>query len=205
MVRNLLKPKVIIYRFIDVLISKGRIKDDYIKMVTDNLLPFLHRFWEEPELLQLIDQVRQESYEDRDEDPCTPLVFKELQNPKAIIDSIAFYINYKCKKDGRPKIGSGRKPHNQLIRLVVLCSFVTGRGVITINSNKAEAIKERHKLSIQQFVLSSVPATKYDNEMNYMLAYTTSGDLTPFIECFLTSLNCSLESKFVCKLIIFFH
>lgn len=203
MVRTLLKPKVIIYRFIDVLISKGRIKDDYIKIVSDNLLPFLRRFWEEPELLQLIDQVRQQSYEDRDDDASTPLVFKEIQNPKAIMDSLAFYISYKCKKDGRPQTGTARKPHNRLIRLVVLCAFVTGRGVITIHENKAETIKQRHKDNIQQFILSSVTATKYDNEMNHMLAYTSSGDLTPFIECFLTTFNCSLESKYGRKSMFF--
>ena len=84
MVRLLYKPKVIIYRFVDVLITKGRIKNDYIQYTSENIFEFLNEFWGESELMRLVDAIRDQSYDDRELMPLVPIVFKECQNPKAI-------------------------------------------------------------------------------------------------------------------------
>lgn len=211
------KPKMIIYRFLGVLIQVGRIKADYIQMVYDNLDHFLWQFWGDVDLMRLIDFVRDESYEDKDAcNTSVPIVFKEIQCPKAIIvssfrdfgfgrfsrtvlfvlqGSISMYILWKCKSSGSPRIGNCRKASNQLIRLVVNYSLLIKRGVITIHDRYSHALSRRSRDKIRQVVLSNITVANL-NEGKQLLAYTSQGDLTPYIDCFLSTSLYQPRGKF---------
>lgn len=81
------RPRVILYRFVDVLITEGRIKHNYMTMASENLYDFLNEFWHNRDLKELINDMREQSLEERDRNGGGPVIFKESQPPAAIIVS----------------------------------------------------------------------------------------------------------------------
>ena len=78
-------PKVIIYRFIDVLVTSGRLKFDYVNITSDNLASFLAEFWEQNELIELVNELRELSRRDNERTTgVSPCVFKTTQAPSMI-------------------------------------------------------------------------------------------------------------------------
>ena len=84
------RPRVIVYRFVDVIITEGRLKFDYMRMASANLHPFLREFYQEREMQDLIVDLRDQSYETRDQNPNigAPIVFKGTQTRAAVIVSM---------------------------------------------------------------------------------------------------------------------
>ena len=80
------QPRVILYRFLDVFITCGRIKQNYMEMASQNLHPFLNEFFLHKDMLDLLDCLREQSYDERERCGC-PIVFKATQPPAGIIVS----------------------------------------------------------------------------------------------------------------------
>lgn len=217
MIRLIEKPKVIIYRFLDVIITKGRIKNDYIQVVCENIFDFLQEFWGDPELMRLVDEIRDQSYDDHDTFPVTPIVFKESQNPRAIQvnssvqisklsghsiqDSVCLYVNWKCKHSGQPEVGSYKQPHNQMLRLVMLYSLAMDKGLITVHERFAKAVKERHEAGIRQIVLSRITSTLIDHNRQIM-SFTTMGELTKYFDGYFSTTMYSPTGKSMGELLL---
>ena len=94
------RPRAIIYRFLDVIVTEGRLKHDFMSIASENLQPFLEEFFNHKDMLELIDDLREQSYEERDRYPnlAPPIVFKPTQTPAAIIVSCLPNIISVCYK-----------------------------------------------------------------------------------------------------------
>lgn len=79
------KPKVIVYRFVDVIITAGRLKFDYVNITSEYLAKFIDEFYAEPELIQLLTDLRDMSVDDYERTfrRC-PLIFKSSQTKSAV-------------------------------------------------------------------------------------------------------------------------
>lgn len=84
-------PRVIIYRFVDVLATEGRMKHDFMTIASGNLQSFLEEFFFQKEVLSLVEDLRMQSYEERERNPNrpSPVVFKATQTKAALIVSEA--------------------------------------------------------------------------------------------------------------------
>lgn len=84
------------------------------------------------------------------------------------------------KNSKKADLGKHTEPDHRLIKWVVTYSLATGSGTITVHERFVEALKKRHALGIRQFVYSRLASAAVDMERK-LLAFTSAGDLTPFI------------------------
>ncbi|KAH9397021.1 hypothetical protein TYRP_003325 [Tyrophagus putrescentiae] len=176
------RPKAILYRFIDVFITEGRLKFDYMNIASVNLPLFLDEFFNQKELLDLLEDLRQQSYDERENDPTSPVIFKSTQTPAAIIGSVCFYINWRMKRKCK-KVDLGRPngPDYKLIKWVVAHAMAAGRAAITVHERFVEALKKRHGEGIKQYVYSRLASPAIDTE-HKLFAFTSAGDLSGYID-----------------------
>ncbi|KAJ6219865.1 hypothetical protein RDWZM_005677 [Blomia tropicalis] len=173
------RPEVILYRFVDVFVTGGRLKFNYVTMTSENLPNFLKEFWGEPELMQLVDDVRELSY---DEHETNWRVFKACQNAEAIQGSLCLYMNWRMKRSQQAFLGNRTdSPDHRLIKWVTIYALAIGNGSITVHEPYANAVKERSRDGVRQFVLSRMLQSTIDYDRR-LLSFTTQGDLSKYID-----------------------
>lgn len=120
------RPSAILLRFYEVLSSIKETTKSYIQYAQENLQQFLMKHWGEPQLMEIINRLRDQSYFDRGESPEAPIVFKEKQTPKAIQGSIIFYVNWRLQHDGGNDVGWDGSPHNSLLKFMWFEGYAQG-------------------------------------------------------------------------------
>lgn len=210
------RPKAIIYRFLDVFITEGRLKHDYMNIASVHLPTFLEQFFAQKELLDLVEDLRLQSYDEKDKNSSSPVIFKSSQTPTAIIvsmtrilkifswkhflpqGSVCFYMNWHMKRTSqKADLGKANEPDNKLIKWVIAYALATGQGKITVHDRFVDALKSRHGEGINQYLYSLHASSNLDTDRKLM-AFTSAGDLSAYIDGYFSTDLLSPSGKRSC-------
>lgn len=179
------KPSVIIYRFLYVIKSKNQLVQEFIAFVKQNLYEFLQTYWNQSELQDLIEILREESINDcserSDQNDC-PVIFTNTQPDEAIQDSIVIYFLHKCCRT-HYDIGHQTIAFKRLIHLVVINGLINRKFTIRIDPKHIDSFERFRSSNIKQIVLSRCLRPIIEQEC--LLNYTNQGDLTQYFDQFL--------------------
>lgn len=169
------KPKLVMYRFLDVIKSKHNLLVEMLRFSRSHLHSFIRRYWEDADLVQLVDQLRETSLEEKGVNEQTPEVFSPPEATEAIQDSILMYVNWKCTSN-RITLGERKSALQKLLHWVVLEGIIEGKFKVSVDSAKVSTFQHIKGHGIPQLIVSSVLHKLYADIR--LLSKTDQGDLS---------------------------
>lgn len=192
------KPSVIIYRFLNVIKLKNQLVYEFISFLEANLYQFLRNYWNEPDMIDLIQALRNESMvnsmENSDNEP--PTVFAETQPMSAILDSVIIYVLWKCyKANSVLDVGHQTVALKRLIHWLIVDGIITGKFKVKIDKKFVNTFKYCYDNQIKQCIISTAVRIIYGD--NRIISFTDHGDLTKFFEEYFDNIpSYSIRSMF---------
>ena len=128
------KPKMVMFRFLDVIKSKHNLVVELLNYARTHLQDFLVCYWDKPELVDLIEELRDKSTEDKSKQDQSPEIFCLPQTVKAIQDSVLLYVSWKTQTEHvKLDLGIDCPPLQKLLHWVILDGMIDGNFRITID------------------------------------------------------------------------
>ncbi|KAI2805383.1 hypothetical protein RDWZM_008668 [Blomia tropicalis] len=174
------RPRMIVYRFLDVIKQKHNLVVEILTYVRANLYPFLQKYWDRPELMSMIDGLRNESCDDSQVNDNAPPIVPARQTPSAIQDSVVLYVAWKCMREhNRLDLGHDSTNLQNLVHWVLLDGIITDQWVVSIDRAFIDTFEHFSLNRVPQLLLSTVTHQLFDTCR--LLSKTNHGDLTRFL------------------------
>ena len=176
------KPKLIMFRFLDVIKSKHNLTVEILLYARNHLQEFLERHWDKAELVELINELRDKSIEDKIKDNRTPEIFCRSQAMQAVRDSILLFVGFKTVVERNElDLGIDCPPLKKLLDWVVLEGMIDGNFCITIDKLFVDTFKHLETQHVPQLLFSSVTPLLFAPQKR-LLTFTDQGDLTSYFK-----------------------
>lgn len=144
-----------------------------------NLQDFLARHWDQGELQDLIEELRNQSLEDKTGNDQTPEIFSPPQTVQGIRDSLLIYVSWKTATErNRLDLGHDSVPLQKLVHWVVLEGIIEDTIKFTIPENFVTTFRHIQSRSVPQMVFSSAVSQVFPGRR--LLSNTDHGDLSTY-------------------------
>ena len=177
-VKSFAKPKLVMYRFLDVIKSKHNLLVEMLRYSRAHLQEFIRRYWEDAEMVELIEELRDTSMEDKGRNDQTPEVFSPPETTQAIQDSILLYVSWKCTtEDNNINLGHRATALQKLLHWIILEGIIENKFKVSIPGPYVATFNLIKRQAVPQLILSSVLHKLYGETR--LLSKTDQGDLSP--------------------------
>lgn len=191
------RPRIILYRFLDVIKEKHNLAVEFVLYMSENLSTFLDNHWNSTELCQLITTMRQESFAESEQNDIVPVIFDIPQQVQMIKDSVVLYVMFKCQREHQQlDIGHHSKSIQTLVHWVVLEGMITGRFRIAIQPSYVESFQYWRNVGVPQMIFSSV-THKLWSDSNRLISKTDHGDLNEYFHFLDMPMNTRKKETYV--------